>query len=150
MIGTPCTDNVHTACVSIPDGCWHKSETKIWHGMAMSNWQSVWCQYNTCNTPIIWFQVTHERYVPRKGGEIDIYIYIYIYIYDTMVVCNRKKMQFYNIPSSCPELNDYSKCSNAVRWLHCARIWRSGGIASWSFLIIKPTSCTNFSNLFLE
>jgi len=29
-------------------------------------------------------------------------------------------------------------------------IWRSGDRASWWILIIKPTRCTNFSNLFLE
>jgi len=29
-------------------------------------------------------------------------------------------------------------------------IWRSCDHASWEILIIKPTRCTNFSNLFLE
>jgi len=31
---------------------------------------------------------------------------------------------------------------------HC--IWRPCDRASWQIIIIKPTSCTNFSNLFLE
>jgi len=30
------------------------------------------------------------------------------------------------------------------------QIWRSCDRASWKILIIKPTRCTNFSNLFLE
>ena len=30
------------------------------------------------------------------------------------------------------------------------RFWRSGDRASWKILIIKPTRCANFSNLFLE
>ena len=29
-------------------------------------------------------------------------------------------------------------------------IWRSGDRASWYILITKPTTCTNYSNLFLE
>jgi len=33
---------------------------------------------------------------------------------------------------------------------HTCIIWSSGDRASWKFLIIKPTRCTDFSNLFLE
>jgi len=33
-------------------------------------------------------------------------------------------------------------------WQWC--IWHSEDYTSWYILIIKPTRCTNFSNLFLE
>ena len=40
--------------------------------------------------------------------------------------------------------SENSNCSDHTR------IWRSDDRASWYILIIKPTRCTNFSNLFLE
>jgi hypothetical protein len=74
--------------------------------MAISNCQPAQCQCNTSNTPIIWFQDPHERYVPRNGGEIAKYLTPWWFII--------KKMQFYDIPSSCPELNDNIECYTAV------------------------------------
>jgi len=52
--------------------------------------------------------------------------------------------------------NSCNKTKNALMlklYFHTkfAIIWRSGDrAASWYILIIKPTRCTNFSNLFLE
>ena len=36
------------------------------------------------------------------------------------------------------------------RWEHSHKVWHSEDRASWCIRIIKPTRCTNFSNLFLE
>ena len=41
-------------------------------------------------------------------------------------------------------------CIDRSNTKHSVSIWRSGDRASWQILIIKPTRCTNFSNLFFE
>jgi hypothetical protein len=51
-------------------------------------------------------------------------------------------MQFYDIPSSCPELNDNIECYTAVNWLHCAP-W-----AKWRNLLASSNvlkCCANIS-----
>ena len=50
-------------------------------------------------------------------------------------------------PGTSVQLNRYA-CSHAKKTI--LAIWRPGERASWQILIIKPTSCTNFPNFFLE
>jgi len=49
----------------------------------------------------------------------------------------------------CNSLLIESVVLHMAHWTFCD-IWHSGDRASWYILIIKPTRCTNFSNLFLE